>query len=112
MPQNDPLRDLIHSTLAFYARFNVQPQLDTATRVFQEEVGEFIEAAHDGDDLTHTAEEAADVIVTVIGLCAAAGVSPDKLIEQMYAVCAKNDAKTPATHEVNANGKISRKAAP
>lgn len=106
---NDPLRDLIASTLAFYARFDVTPQLEPATKVFQEEVNEFIEAAH-ADDVTHTAEEAADVIVTVIGLCTAAGVSPDQIIDQMYAVIAKNDAKTHETHMINANGKIARRS--
>lgn len=107
--QADPLRALLRSTFAFYARFGVTPQVDEATAVFQEEVGEFIEAAHAGADKTHIAEEAADVFVTVISLCAAAGVEPERLIEQLYAVAAKNDAKTHATH-VYFNGKITRRS--
>lgn len=108
--QNDPLRALIASTLALYARFGVQPQLGPATRVFEEEVAEFIEAANDPDDSRdHVAEEAADVIVTVVGLCQAAGVPPEQIIAQIGAVIAKNDAKTHETHTVNANGKIARR---
>lgn len=107
---NDPLRDLVRSTLALYERFGVEPQLDAATRVFEEEVAEFIEAARAGDNRQHTAEEAADVLVTVIGLCKAAGVPPEMLIEQIHAVIEKNDAKTHATHEINADGKIARKS--
>lgn len=108
-PPTDPLRDLAKSTLAFYARFDVQPQLDPATLVLQEEVDELIEAAHDGEGVQRVAEEAADVLVTVIGLCDAAGVSVDDLVTQMYAVIDKNDAKTHKTHAVNAAGKIARR---
>lgn len=106
--QKDALRDLIRSTLAFYARFDVKPTLDGATNVFKEEVAEFIEAAHDGHDKDHIAEEAADVVVTVIGLCEAAGVDAEKLIGQIYRVIAKNDAKTHETH-VYSDGKIRRR---
>ncbi|MDX1992783.1 MAG: MazG nucleotide pyrophosphohydrolase domain-containing protein [bacterium] len=105
----DALRDLIASTLDFYDRFGVQPTLDGATNVFHEEVAEFIEAAQAGTDHDHTAEEAADVLVTVIGLCKAAGVDTERLIQQVYAVIAKNDAKTHETH-VYMDGKIRRRS--
>lgn len=113
---SDPFHTLVQSTLAFYERFGVTPTLSGATSVFREEVGEFIEAAHlaaaspvhTSPQHEHAAEEAADVIVTVIGLCAAAGVTPDMLIAQMVRVAAKNDAKTHATH-VYADGKIRRR---
>ena len=105
---NDPLRDLIRSTLAFYSRFGWQPVTADAIRVFQEEVDEVIEAAQDGTDKNHIAEEAADVIVTVIGLCQATGVDPEMLIQQLYAVIDKNDAKTHETH-VYTDGKIRRR---
>lgn len=108
--QNDPLRDLIHSTLAFYERFEVEPKLEPATLVFEEEVDEFIEAAHDGSSTDHIAEEAADVMVTIIGLCKAANVPPETLIQQIYAVIEKNDAKTQDTHEITAAGKITRRS--
>jgi NTP pyrophosphatase (non-canonical NTP hydrolase) len=105
----DPLRDLIHSTQTFYKRFGLQPQLEAATLVFTEEVDEFIEAAHDAKNIDHIAEEAADVLVTVIGLCEAANVPPETLIEQVYQVIHKNNSKTWYTHEINAHGKIARK---
>jgi ribA/ribD-fused uncharacterized protein len=105
----DVLRDLASATLAFYNRFEFVPQVEDMVRVFQEEVGEFVEAARAGTDATHTAEEAADVIVTVIGLCAAANIDIEKLVEQIHFVTAKNDAKTHATHVLH-NGKIRRRS--
>jgi NTP pyrophosphatase (non-canonical NTP hydrolase) len=105
---NDPLRDLIRSTLSFYERFGWQPLTNDAIRVFEEEVREVTEAAQDGTDKNHIAEEAADVIVTLIGVCQAAGVTPDQLIEQLHVVVAKNDAKNHDTH-VYTDGKIRRR---
>lgn len=105
---NDPLRDLIRSTLAFYDRFGWQPLTADAIRVFEEEVREVTEAAQDGTDKRHIAEEAADVIVTLVGVCQASGVDPELLVEQLYAVIAKNDAKTHDTH-VYTDGKIRRR---
>ena len=108
MTTNDPLRDLIRSTLEFYARFGVKSQVPDSIRNFQEEVNELIEAAQAGADKDHIAEEAADVIVTTIGVCDAAGVDPERLVAQIYAVIAKNNAKTHETHVV-ADGKIRRR---
>ncbi len=105
---NDPLRDLIRSTLSFYERFGWQPLTNDAIRVFEEEVREVTEAAQDGKDKNHIAEEAADVIVTLIGVCQSTGVTPEQLIEQLYAVIAKNDAKNHETH-VYTDGKIRRR---
>jgi NTP pyrophosphatase (non-canonical NTP hydrolase) len=107
-PSGDALRDLAHSTRAFYERFAVQPQLDECITVFQEEAGELIEAARAGINQDHIAEEAADVFVTAIGLCYASGVDLEKLVAQVYAVIAKNDAKTHETH-VYTDGKIRRR---
>lgn len=105
---SDPLRDLMRSTLAFYERFGWQPLTNDAIRVFEEEVREVTEAAQDGTDKKHIAEEAADVIVTLIGVCQAAGVEPEQLIQQVYAVIAKNDAKNHDTH-IYDDGKIRRR---
>jgi NTP pyrophosphatase (non-canonical NTP hydrolase) len=104
----DSLRDLAHSTLEFYARFDVQPQVNDTIQNFREEVNELIEAAQAGTDRNHIAEEAADVFVTAIGVCAAAGVDVERLIEQLYKVIAKNNAKTHETH-VHLDGKIRRR---
>jgi NTP pyrophosphatase (non-canonical NTP hydrolase) len=105
---SDSLRDLAASTLAFYQRFGVTPTLTDTIQNFREEVGELIEAAQDGTDQAHIAEEAADVFVTAIGVCAASGVDVETLIRQVYAVIDKNDAKTHQTH-VYSDGKIRRR---
>ena len=110
MPNNtsDALRDLALSTTAFYQRFSVQPEVTACIRNFREEVMELIQAAQDGTDKNHIAEEAADVFVTAIGICYAAGVDIDTLMDQVYHVIEKNDAKTQLTH-VYADGKIRRR---
>jgi NTP pyrophosphatase (non-canonical NTP hydrolase) len=107
-PLKDSLRDLTQSTLDFYARFGVQPKVDETIQNFREEVKELIEAAEVGIDKDHIAEEAADVFVTAIGVCAASGVDVEKLIEQLYKVIDKNNAKTHETH-VYTDGKIRRR---
>ena len=89
------------------ARFGVTPQLEDCIKNFQEEVRELIEAARDGSDKAHIAEESADVFVTAIGVCFAAGLDVDRLVEQVYTVIAKNDAKTHETHAYS-DGKIRR----
>ncbi len=99
---------LVESTVAFYRRFAVTPMTDEMIRVFREEVGELIEAAQEGTDRNHIAEEAADVIVTVLGLCLACGVDPITINEGLTYVAAKNDAKTHATHHYK-DGKIRRR---
>lgn len=105
----DNLRALIQSTLDFYARFNLQPELPTALRVFREEVDELIEAAQLGTNLDHIAEEAADVFVTAIGICLARGVTLEEILHQTQMVIRKNNAKTHETHAINEYGKIARK---
>ena len=105
----DSFRDLAQSTLDFYARFGFQPQTDNTIQNFQEEVRELIEAARDGHDLDHIAEEAADVFVTAMGVCFASGVDVERMVAQVYTVIAKNDAKTYETHVLH-TGKIRRRS--
>jgi NTP pyrophosphatase (non-canonical NTP hydrolase) len=109
MRTGDSLRDLAQSTEEFYQRFGVQPQLENCITNFQEEVHELIEAARDGSDPAHIAEESADVFVTAIGVCFASGIDVERMIEQVYRVIAKNDAKTHETH-VHKDGKIRRRS--
>ena len=104
----DPLRELAQATRDFYDHFGYQPTVVNMTMNFQEEARELIEAAGE-DDLDHTAEEAADVFVTAIGLCFASGVDVDRLIKQVYVVLAKNEAKTHETHVLH-EGKIRRRS--
>ena len=106
----DSLRELARSTAEFYARFGVAPVLHEAVPIFEEEVRELIEAAQIGTDKSHIAEEAGDVFVTAIGICLATGVDVEQLVAQVYAVAAKNDAKTHETHHY-VDGKIRRKKA-
>ncbi|NDJ87146.1 MAG: hypothetical protein GYB66_14805 [Chloroflexi bacterium] len=105
----DTLRDLIQSTQALYERFGQTPQHSIVKRVFEEEVAELIEATEEGLDHQHIAEEAADVFVTAIGMCLAAGLDTELLIRQAHAVIAKNNAKTHETHAINEYGKIARR---
>jgi NTP pyrophosphatase (non-canonical NTP hydrolase) len=108
--KTDTLEALIRSTINLYARFGVErPGLPVMQPIFEEEVQELIEAAQVGEDKAHIAEEAADVIVTAIGMCLARDVSLAQILEQARAVVAKNDAKTYETHAVNGAGKIARK---
>jgi len=110
MPTNhtDPLRTLARSTKEFMARFGVTPQIDDSLMNFEEETAEFIEAVRDGTNADHIAEEAADVFVTAINACFAAGIDIEKLVDQVYYVARKNDAKTHETHH-HVDGKIRRK---
>ena len=41
------------------------------------------------------------MFVTAIGVCFASGIDVERLVEQVYAVIAKNDAKTHETHVVH-----------
>lgn len=106
------------STEALYERFG----LDAATtppskrrRIFMEEVTELLEESA-WDDASHptarrTAEvcnEAADVVVTVMGLLQAHGIYFDELESAIDRIINKNNAKTDATHAL-VNGKITRK---
>jgi NTP pyrophosphatase (non-canonical NTP hydrolase) len=105
---DDPLRGLAKSTQAFYERFNVIPDPEDVIKVFEEEVRELIEAVRLRHDALHIGEEAADVMVTVLGVCYAAGLNIEDLIVQIEAVIRKNDAKTQDTH-AQIDGKIRRK---
>jgi NTP pyrophosphatase (non-canonical NTP hydrolase) len=105
----DTLHALIQSTVDLYARFDRPFNRDRQLPIFEEEVRELIEAARDGTNTAHVAEEAGDVFVTAIGLALAAGATPEQLMQQAQAVIDKNNAKTHATHHVNAHGKIARR---
>lgn len=106
---NDTLHDLIHSTVDLYERFGRTFNLAAQLPIFEEEVRELVEAATEGSDTHHIAEEAGDVFVTAIGLALAAGATPEQLIAQAQLVAQKNNAKTHDTHYVNEHGKIARR---
>lgn len=121
------LKKLFNSTRAFYDRFNVYPPSRVSARkVFNEECRELVDAGRviDGilalpaeerrvDDLAkpreHLALEAADVIVTALGMCMAYGIGWRDLHRAVKAVRLKNDGKTHESHTINKAGKIARK---
>lgn len=101
---------LWNSTKELHERFGVYPPLTIRViRVFLEETREVVQAAllEDGDSL---ACEIADNIVTALALGIARGVALEQIEAAIERVAAKNDAKTHETHQLNAAGKIARKA--
>lgn len=117
------LKLLDASTAALYERFDLDADStppEKRRKFLMEEVGELVVASallevpicfggeappvEDWD----VANEAADVIVTVLGLCQSHGITLAEIEAACERVAAKNDAKTPETHAL-VNGKISRK---
>jgi NTP pyrophosphatase (non-canonical NTP hydrolase) len=62
----------------------------------------YVEAvgAHYRELHAQIAEEGADVIITVVGVLIAMGITPEQARKALAAKLAKNDAKTPDTHQV------------
>lgn len=111
----EPLAHLWQSTADLFLRFfGRPPQTSAQLRVVHEEVYELTEAALGSSDNIYRAEwiasEAADVIVTVLGVCQSCGVTYAELADAIERVATKNDGKTGVTHEVNSAGKIARRA--
>lgn len=112
----DALDHLWQSTSDLYERFGLSPSSTppkSRRKFFMEEVGELIEASALEEDLpghrqNGLCEEAADVIVTTLGLLQAHGVALHELEAAIQAVVDKNDAKTLDTHAL-VDGKITRK---
>lgn len=107
----DALTRLFISTTALYARFGLTARStppEQRRKFLMEEVGELIadSATHERGCMT---EEAADVIVTVLGLLQSHGVTLAEINAACELVALKNDSKTTDTHELM-NGKITRKA--
>lgn len=109
-PQTDVLRRLWESTADLYRRWNIYPPMMTAQiPVFIEEAAELVHAARHEDDERVT-EEAADVIVTALGLVMACHIEYDALLAAIERVIAKNDSKTDETHAIDPQtGKITRR---
>lgn len=113
--ERDALSHLWHSSADLYQRFGMAtPNTSAQLRVVHEECYELTQAAHEyefakgmGDRVT---EEAADVIVTVMGVLMSCGVTYHELASAINRVAAKNDAKTHETHYVSeVTGKITRR---
>lgn len=106
------LRTLWNSTAALHARFfsDNPPSFEARWRVFNEEVSEFLLECANANDLTdqEPAKEAADVLVTAIGLLQGLGFEYEDFEAAILATAQKNDSKTLETHAVNKKGKIAR----
>lgn len=102
------LTNLWDSTRELYARFELPITVESMPGVFLEEVEELLDAQA-SEPAVNVAEEAADVIVTAMGVCMSRGVTLAQLLSAMRHVTRKNDSKTLQTHAVNAAGKIARK---
>lgn len=103
----NPLLKLWHSTASLYARFGIRPNLNNTLMVFEEEAKE-LEYAAQNETAEQVAGEAVDVIVTVLGVCMASGLTLERIEKAVLATIRKNNAKTHQTHAVNEAGKIAR----
>jgi hypothetical protein len=105
-----PFDNLIRSTRDLHARFGTAQTVRAAIRIAEEEWRETKHEAmsiaagglEGGNDQRQLSLEAADLFVTVIGLCDLCGVTTAQLKSAMQEVANKNDAKIPGeTHMIN-----------
>lgn len=108
------LKYLWDTTEAFFKRFNCYPPDESAQlRAYTEECREFGEEYHPDqpDDWFNGAQEANDVLVTMMGCLMARGVTYDQFEAALFGVAKKLDAKTDETHFVHPiTGKITRRS--
>ncbi len=117
----DALKRLWDSTADFQKRFRLDEQfnLPAQMRCVSEELAElnkevygwyFTEDGLEAENFSINAtEEAADVIVTVLGVLMGMHMSYADIEDALERIAAKNDAKTHDTHAINENGKVARK---
>jgi phosphoribosyl-ATP pyrophosphohydrolase len=104
----DQLEATAISTQNLYDRFGLKPTQDATIAKMREELQEFVYALRYQYDHA-VLEEAADVIVTVLGALSVRGLGADDLANALAYVRSKNDAKTHQTHVVH-NGTIVNRA--
>lgn len=107
------LARLFTSTVALYSRFNLDARStppDKRRKFLMEEVGELV-ADSATYERAHIPDEAADVIVTVLGLCQSHGITLAEIEAACERVAAKNDAKTVENGYALVGGKISQQQA-
>jgi NTP pyrophosphatase (non-canonical NTP hydrolase) len=98
--QKTPFEELQISTAGLYNLFEIYPPTKGAvSSKLCEEVGEAINELFESNQ-HKLAEELADVMVCVLGMAIAGGVSWLELGNAMLAVANKNNAKNLDTHEV------------
>lgn len=106
------ITDLIRSTLELHERFGVDFDVEGAERLCAEEFRELIHAsafASMGLGRKPVLEESVDLLVVVLGLLTAHGLTENDLMQAIDTVIVKNDSKTHETHYVDSNGKITRR---
>ena len=106
----DMLQELWDSTHDLHHRFfpDKPPSFEMKRRVLFEEFGEFTQAIDMEDEPEDWCNEAADLMVTIMGLLQGMYLDYDDLRNAIDEVIAKNNAKTLDTHKVRADGKIAR----
>lgn len=113
---SDIINRLWNSTDDLHRRFDkYPPDANETLAVFDEESTEFTSVAweiwNEGEgSVGECAQEAADVVVTVLATLTALGITREQFADACAAVAAKNDAKTHDTHYIRADGKIARKS--
>lgn len=103
MTHDNILNRLWTSSTGLLDRFQAQPSVKQASDRMMSEVLELVIAAHDiyGASTTDIAEEAADVMVTMINILRAACVTQEQFVQALETTMEKNDKKTDATHQLN-----------
>jgi phosphoribosyl-ATP pyrophosphohydrolase len=101
---------LWQATQTFHHRFRGSaPSMISAFDAMDEEYNEFINAVYYGDNAS-LQEEAADLMVTIIGVLLSQGVTYGEFSDMINAVIAKNLRKTHETHWVDPDtGRITRR---
>ncbi len=99
------LEQIWQSSTGLLARFDLMPSFRKAYLKFQEEHFEMVEAMFkfmsNKRNIPYrqdAAAELADVLVTVLNMGYAAGLTEDDIESALRKVCTKNDSKSHATH--------------
>jgi len=96
----DFLTRLYLSTDDLYARFGLRPTREATLAKLAEEARELTDAVVYDAPYEAIAEEAVDVLVCVLGVCIAAGITLHDVTRAVERVIEKNNAKTWDTHTV------------
>lgn len=109
------MENLWNSTKELHSRFDSKPTMKQLIAVFHEESDELIQELYLLDSQAIKAnkefatDEAADVLVTMMGALQALGCTYHDLQLSMERVANKNNRKSDETHYLRADGKIVRK---
>lgn len=109
-PPLPPLAALWESTTAFFKEFGVTPTVASQFPVLLEEVKEVSQALLKPESNAALARELADVLVVLMTLAQARGITLGEFYLAIGDTARKNDAKTLTTHHVDPDtGKITKR---